>query len=470
MKSDTMRRIIFLSVCLFLVLGFAGCTVLKIQRPPESYEENNIQPPVSYLCIPFEADLKKMERLVNQQFRGLIYADTSFDDNNHDNLMVKAWKMADIKLTMDGNQVFYQVPLSVWIRKKFIIGAFGIGVSDTREVTGNVVLKFRTWLAIQKDWTISAITFSDGYEWITTPVLQLAGGISIPLPIISDLLLEANQKDINTQIDKAFQSSFDLKSYFTPVWNKIQVPIKLSGEYPLWVKITPLEISTVPLQGSSDRIGHMIGIKAYTELFYGEEPAYQVNNTLPDLRITSRLDNNFNISLGLDVPFIHINEIADKQLAGFQYRQGNYLVDVRDIFLFGSGDKIVVALNISGTVKGTIYLSGKPYFDRETSSLKVKDLDFDIRTKNVLIRSASWIFHQNLLQNLERQLSFPIGDQLQSAQTQLQSYLDGNKKIQFLGISGTIDKPEIGDILITRESVKAMIIFRGKIKISLETE
>jgi len=465
-----MKRNFLILFCLLLFLGFSRCSVLKIERPPESYEEIKVQPPVSYLSIPFEADLIKMERLINQQFRSLIYADTSFDDNDQDNLMVKAWKMADIKLTMDGNQIFYQVPLSVWIKKKFVIGAFGIGVSDTREVTGNVILKFRTRIAIQNDWSISATTFSDGYEWITTPVLQLAGGISIPLPFISDLILEANQKDINTQIDKAFQSSFNLKSYFTPIWNTIQMPIKLSDEYPLWVKITPLEISTVPIQGSSNMINHTIGIKAYTELFYGDEPAYKVNENLPDLKITSRLDNDFNISLGLDVPFMHINEIANKQMVGFQYRQGKNLIEVKEVFLFGSGGKLVVALKIAGTIKGTIYLSGKPYYDRETSSLKVKELDFDIRTKNVLIRSASWIFHQNLLQNLEQQLSFPIGDQLQSARNQLQSYLDGNKKVQYFGISGTIDKPEIGDILITKESVKAMIIFTGKIKIALDTE
>ena len=469
-ETENMRKTFPHSICILLIPFFSGCSVLKIERPPESYEEIKVQPPVSYLSIPFEADLKKMERLVNQQFGGLIYADTSFDDNDNDNLMVKAWKMADIKLSMEGNQVFYQVPLSVWIKKKFVIGAFGIGVSDTREVTGSVILKFRTRITIQNDWSISAITFSDGYEWVTAPVLQLAGGISIPLLFISDLLLEANQKDINTQIDKAFQSSFDLKSYLTPIWNTIQVPIKLSDEYPLWVKITPLEISTVPLQGSSNMISYTIGIKAYTELFYGDEPAYKVNENLPDLKITSRLDNDFNISLGLDVPFIHINEIANKQMVGFQYRQGKNLIEVKEVFLFGSGGKIVVALNIAGTIKGTIYLSGKPYYDRETSSLRVKELDFDIRTKNVLIRSASWIFHQNLLQTLEQQLSFPIGDQLQSARTQLQSYLDGNKKVQYFGISGTIDKPEIGDILITRQSVKAMIIFTGKIKITLDTE
>jgi hypothetical protein len=453
-----------------LFLGFISCSTLKIGRPPESYEETKIQPPVSYFSIPFDVDLKKVEQLVNQQFHGLIYADTSFDDNDHDNLMVKAWKMSDIKLTMDGNQLLYQVPLSVWIKKKFEIGAFGIGVSDTREVTGNVILKFRTRINIQKDWSISTLTSSDGYDWVTTPVLQLAPGISIPLPFISDLLMSANEKDINKSIDKAFQSSFDLKSNLAQIWNKIQEPIKLSDEYPLWAKITPLEISMVPLQGSLNILHHTIGIKANTELFYGDEPGYHLDVNIPDLKITSRLDNDFRVSLGLDVPFPRINEIAKQQLDGYHYTQGKYLVEVKDIYLYGSGDKIVVALNITGTIKGTIYLSGKPWYDKETSSLKVKDLDFDIRTKNVLIKSASWILHQNLLQTLSQKLSFSIGDQLTSAQSQLQSYLDSNKKVQYFGISGIIDKPQIGDILITQQSVKAVILFTGRIRIELETE
>ena len=465
-----MKRIIPYYLLILIFLGFTACSTLKIERPPESYETVKITPPVSYLSIPFEFDLKKMERLVNQQFKGLIYSDTSFEDNDNDNLMVKAWKMSDIKLKLDGNQVLYQVPLSVWIKKKFTIGAFGIGVTDTREVTGNIILKFRTHIAIKKDWTISAVTSSDGYDWITTPLLQLAPGITIPLPFISDLLLEANQKDINSSIDKAFQSSFDFKSLIAPVWKNLQVPIKLSGEYPLWVRITPVEISTVPFQGSIDILRHTLGIKAYTELFYGDEPSYKINETIPDLKITSRLDDNFNISLGLDVPFTSINEIAKKQLEGYEYHEGKYSVQVKDISLFGSGDKLVVALNIGGTIKGTIFLTGRPYYDKETSSISVKDLDFDIRTKNVLIRSASWMFHQTLIQKLGKQLSFPLGDQLKSAQSQLQSYLDNNKKIQYFGISGTIEQPEIGDIFITRESVKPMIIFKGKIRIALDTE
>jgi hypothetical protein len=135
----------------------------------------------------------------------------------------------------------YQVPLSVWIKKKFEIGAFGIGISDTREVTGNVILKFRTQDKSIRERLddLNTLLSSDGYDWVTTPVLQLAPGITIPLPFISDILMQANETDINKNIDKAFQSSFDLKSNLAQIWNKIQIPIKLSNQFPLWAKITP---------------------------------------------------------------------------------------------------------------------------------------------------------------------------------------------------------------------------------------
>jgi hypothetical protein len=449
----------------FLVLN--SCSTLKIERPPESYQSAIYQAPASYLSIPFEIDLKKMERLVNQQFIGLIYADTSFEDNDNDNLMIKAWKMADVSLAMTGNQLYYQVPLNVWVRKKFILGAFGLDFSDTREVTGKVILKFRTRIALNKDWSVTTNTFSDGYEWLTTPVLQV-GGISIPLPVISDLLLTANQKEINTEIDRAFRSSLNLRSYFEQIWRDLQVPIRISDEYPLWAKITPLEVSTVPLQGSASVLIHTVGLKARTELFYGDEPAYQVNENLPDLKITSRLDNNLNVSLALDIPFTRLIGIARQQLVGYSFRQGKYKVEVQDVFLFGSGDKFVVALNVAGSIRGTIYLAGRLFYNTETSAIGVKDLEYDIRTTNVLVKSASWLFHQEILQNLEQKLSFPIGDQMQSAQSQLQSYLDSNRKLEYFRISGNIGKPEISDIFVTQQSVKAVIVLKGKVNVKLE--
>ena len=456
---------------LFIAIVFLlfSCSTLKVERPPESYQETTFYPPVSDICIPFEVDLLKIERIINQQFRGLIYADTSFEDNDNDNLMIKAWKKDDIELTMEGNQLLYRVPVSVWMRKKFIIGAFGLGVSDIREVTGDILLKFRTRITLNKDWSISASTVSNGYEWLTTPVVKI-GGVSLPLPVISDLLMDANQKDINTQIDKALRTALDLKSNVLQVWEAIQVPIKISDEYPLWAKITPLEIRTVPLIGASGKINHTISIKAITEIVYGDEPEYQVNENLPELKITSRLDNDFTISLPVDVSYQLLMEIARQQLVGFQYRQGRYVVNIKDLFLFGAGDKLVVAASIDGSLKGTIYFSGEPYYDNADSSLALHNLDFDVRTKNILVRSGAWIFHSGLVNALETKLRYPVGDQISLIRKNVQSYLSENKKTSYFRVSGNLDKLDPGKILITPGSIKVFLLLSGKLNLSFEEE
>ena len=458
-----------LVVLLIFFLSFISCRTIRPERPPESYLQADFHPPYSNINIPVQVDIKKAERMLNRQLQGFLYADTSFENNNNDNLMIKAWKKNDIALAMEGNQLSYSIPLMVWIKKRFVLESFGFSVSDTKEVNAEILLKFKTRLSLNKDWTISSLTTSDGYEWLSTPVLRL-GPVNVPLPVISDVLLSSNQKTINTEIDRAIRASFDLKKGMQKIWTDIQTPIKLGEEYPLWARITPVEVRTVPLQSSAGVINQSIGIKALFELFYGIEPEHTVTEVLPDLKITSRLDNDLNISMMLDIPFSHINELARKQLIGYQTTQGKYNITIMDVFLYGNADKLMVALNISGSLNGSVYLSGKPFYDKETSSLRIQDLDFDIRTKNVLLKSASWIFHHNLLQAIGSKLVYPVGEELKSTRNQLQAYLEGNGKLEYFRISGNINHLDLDDILITRESVKALFSFSGSLNISLDPD
>jgi len=148
--------------------------------------------------------------------------------------------------------------------------------------------------------------------------------------------MEANQKDINKNIDKAFQSSFDLKSNLAQIWNKIQIPINF---------LINIHCGRKSLTGN--QYGPVTGFNKHYPSYYWDQSLiqnsfmarnlpYQVNGNIPDLKITSRLDSDFKISLGLDVPFTSINEIAKQQLVGYQYNQGKYKLEVKDIFLFGS--------------------------------------------------------------------------------------------------------------------------------------
>ena len=246
-----------------IVLTFAtGChTTLKTEQPPEYYQKGGYIPTYSYVNLPFEVDVAKLEQLINKQFSGLIYSDTSFEDHDHDNLMVKAWKTGDLHLTAEGNQLMYTVPLHVFIKKRFEIGPAFLNLTDTREISSDMILKFRTRIVLNPDWTVSTTTLSDGYEWLSTPTVKI-GSVNVPLPMVSDIILDANQKDINDGIDQALQEYFDFRQKIKEVWKEIQVPIRITDIYPIWAKITPFEMRAIPVSSSSGMIRFTAGIKA----------------------------------------------------------------------------------------------------------------------------------------------------------------------------------------------------------------
>ncbi|MGE5424171.1 MAG: DUF4403 family protein [Syntrophothermus sp.] len=463
-----MKRFCFAAFSIVLLLLCSCHSTLKIESPAENYAEPPVAPVYSDITFPVELEIVKLEKKLNDQFNGVIYQDTSYENNQRDDLKITAWKAGDFKIYMEGNEITYKIPLNLWIKKRTVIGALGYKYTDEREVTAGIALNFRTKVSVTKDWNITTLTTSEGYEWIKQPVVKI-GPVSFPLTVIADVLIASNQKIINKSIDRALLSILDIRGIMTDVWKKVQEPVRIEGDYPLWLKITPREVRMVSPRAADGKLKLSCSIRCLTELFYNEvAPAYLLSASLPQILFTSKIDDISSINLVTDIPFSHINELAAGELKGYTIRQGKYTVMVDNIILFGSGDKLVIATDLSGSVKGTVYFSGKPYFDRAAHSFKINDLDFDVKTRNVLIRSASWLYHNNFLESVQQKLNFPVAVQLGSIKEQLQTVLNENAKQDMFRFSGVINKVDIGNIYITRAGIRGIFEFSGNTKITLD--
>ncbi|MEI7661068.1 MAG: DUF4403 family protein [Bacteroidota bacterium] len=461
------KTLAILQALVAVLLFSGGCRVLKTEKPHEEYSTGSFTPRYSYINIPFETDVKTLKKLINRELSGMIYSDTSFEDHGRDNLKLQVVKSDSITIGMDGNQVTYRVPLKVWLRKRFSAGLLGYSYSTTQDANAEVALKFKTTLSLNKDWSINTITQSDGFEWISYPRV-LVGLMEIPLPFISDLLVKSNMPVITREIDLGIRESLNLRPVMTDAWVKMQKPILVSPENSLWLKIVPAEISTVPIRAAASAIVHPVSLKALVQLFFGTEPGYPVDPTLPPLKITSSIPDNFSISLSMDMPFSRINEMAKKLFTGYVFSYRNYKITVLGISVYGQGENLIVALVVEGSVKGTIYLSGIPVFDGETRSIVLSNLDFQVSTRNALIKTASWMFHSGLVQKLSSNLVYPVGDRLQDARRELNAYLQQNQSLSYFRIKGEVDRLDPDRILITPEAVKAWFRFEGKIRVGFD--
>lgn len=454
------------ALVLLAMLFVWSCRTIKIDRPAENYQKISYAPGYSNISIPIETDGRTLKRMINREISGVVYADSSFDDNDHDDLMLRATVSDSISLSLDRNQISYRVPLKIWIRKRISAGFLGLDLSQTGDATAALILKFRTTVSLTNDYGINAVTSSDGYEWTQMPRL-IVGQVQVPLPVIGDMIVQSNMTAISKEINNEIKKTVNFKKIIADAWIGMQKPFLISDEYKLWLKLTPSEVSSVPLGVSAFNIRHTFGIKTQVELFFGNEPGYTVNPTVPPLKITSAIPDNFNITFSIDVPLSRINDLARRQLNGYSYTYKNYSITVNDITLYGQGENLIVAMPVGGSIKGTIYLSGKPVFDKGTSSIKLENLDFSVSTKNVLVKSASWILRSGLIKKMSENLVFPFGDRLTEARNEVASYLRQSRSLGYFRITGDVQKLEADKILITPESVRAYFQMVGNIAVRL---
>lgn len=465
-----MKSLFSLCVILFIASFFVSCrSTLVPEKPIAGYQPYIYQPSPSLINLPIEMKVQELELFLNKQLTGLLYEDNSLDDNGGDNLMVKAWKKDPIKLNFDKGQFIYNVPLKLWIKAGWKIDKFGISLSDYREVNAEISLDFHTSVGVNKDWTVSTKTVSDGYRWISKPVLKL-GPIDLPITFIADMIIKYNMETISSAIDEGMKSSLDLKSNAQQAWIDIQKPMLLDEEYKLWLKVTPKSISASPLNGGKGVIRHTSSIQATTECFTGKEPAYTLNRNLPDITPASKISDNFLINLTSYISYEYIDSLSKALLINTSYNFGKKTLTITGVKIYSGEDRLIVETDVTGSLKGKLYFAGKPLYRAADSSIVMSQMDFHLKTKNLLLRSASWLANGGIERILEKKMVYPIGSEIRSTYDLLQETLKHYELAEGFYLSGKLDNMLVGQPVLSRESVVAPVSIEGKVFIGLENK
>jgi hypothetical protein len=92
-----------------------------------------------------------------------------------------------------------------------------------------------------------------------------------------------------------------------------------------------------------------------------------------------------------------------------------------------SGDdagNLVIKIDFSGSFDGTAYFTGKPVYNPEKKSIEVQDLDYDLKTNNLLLKTAKWLFNKKILTELEKYTSFDLSQYYDTASKTLNTWLN----------------------------------------------
>ncbi|WP_338876369.1 DUF4403 family protein [Spirosoma sp. SC4-14] len=469
-----MRRLVV--VCLAVVWLLAGnlsCqsphNQLNPKAPKAAYSTTEMEVRnerfLSTVHVPVSIALADVERQINTQVNGLIYEDTSLDDNNRDQFMTKVWKRGTILVNAQDSLFHFTVPLRIWAKA----GVSVLGFTQYKETEFEIDLRFKTKFDLDTDWSAHTQTQADGYGWVRRPTVSVIG-VNIPITNIVGRLIDKNLGTITKALDQQIRRNVDLRTPVLKAWNTLREPYLISEKYRTYLQVVPKRVLITPLRFEGRFIRATIGIEGYTLTTTGVKPDVRPVVSLPDLTVVSQVKDDFQIGLLSEASYQEAARIASEEFVGksFSFSNDRYNITITSMEMYGQNETLIIKAGLKGTINGDIYLRGRPYYDAQSQTVSLKDLVYDLDTKNILQRSASWLLKGTFARTLEKQLTIPVGSQIADMHKLLQDKLKNNQLAKGVVVNGHIDEIKPDQVYLTPTALLAVVNARGRVDIKVD--
>lgn len=454
-----------LMVLVAIIAITASCkTTMQIERPKESYLPSNLAPAISELPLEVEVDIKKLEAAINKKMNGLIFEGEKL--NNQD-LSVKIWKAQNFSFIVKNNVIEYRVPLKLWTRFAWTVEKFGISVGDNYEANGSIALNYKTTIEIDKNWKLVAKTTPNGFQWIETPKLNVIG-VSVPVTPIANIALQKSEKLITDQIDAALAQMVDLKKYVTMAWTEAQKPMQVSAENNLWVRITPKDVLVSPFETKGQKLNVSISLQALIESFMGVKPEQNKPTAVPAFKMAATQPKEFNLNIAADATYDKISEMAKSQLVNKTFTEGKKTITITDLSVFGSNGKPVFVADVTGSLKGRIYFTGTLAYNAEKVAVEVLNPEFDLKTKNALVKSAGWLLNGLIIKKITPYLTYPVKTELESMKAEANKMLSNYKVYDGVSLTGKLNNVSVKSLDLVPGAIRLNANVRGNIALNVD--
>ena len=471
------------SIFFLALLGLAACqqtTQLTTTAPaPEAVVVARLERPLSTLSVPITVPVQALTDRLNRELTGILYQDDKLEG---DNVAVTVTKAAPLQLTGADDRLSLRLPLRIKAKGRWLWKPCQLcpKVDKVEETEFDLVAKTVSRVRFGEDYRILSASEVD-FEWgAQRPELHL-GPLTIGLARFVEPALRRQLADVGARLDRELAARLTLKAPLLRAWTQLQEPVLLDARSQTWLVISPQALRVSPLRADAGRLFLRVGVTSFLETVLGPKPKVKINRTLPALLTDNRLSDDAQITVNGEVPYPEATRLARAELASktFTFNAQDQLT-IHDVAISGAGQQLVLLLDVSGQTHagfftkklvGKVYLKATPYYDAATQSIRLKNADFTLDTRDRLLKAADWLLHGNLRQRLEQQVSFPVKGQLEQARSLIQGFLDKPTPGALppgLHLGGKLTTFEPGALYLTETAIRATLVAKGAVSLTVD--
>lgn len=456
----------FISVILILFLISSCSTSNKIaalKPEPDDASPLVYENTPSYINLPISVKLKDIENQTNALLTGLIYEDTNIED---DNIEMKIWKLAPISIHNDGGKIKTVLPLKVYFKYRIGTKTLGVALYNYKEFNLNGQLTLMSDVALT-NWKLSTKTELTSIDWNESPTMVVFGK-NVPVTYLMTPAIKIFKSKIESKIDAAIEKSMDFKPNVLAALEKICTPFQMSEAYESWLRISPIEIYSTNAVLKEDHFLMDMGMKCTMTTLIGKKPESKFDASKIILKAVTKIPNQITANIAAVSTYVDASTIMTKNFAGQEFGSGSKKITVQKVAIWHKNGKMVIALDVLGTVNGTIYLTGFPQYNEQTKEIYFDQLDYALDTKNKLMRTANWLVQGLVLRKIQENCRYSIVPNLEEGKRSMAAYLKNYSPMPGVFVNGKTDNIQFQKIQLTNKGIIAFIKVNGTVNVSVD--
>lgn len=459
-----------LIVCLFVILLSSCSTSNKIatlKPEPDDASPLVYEKTPSFINLPISIKLKDIENQTNTLLNGLIYEDNNIED---DDIEMKIWKLAPITIENDkensGEKIKTVLPLKVLVKYRIGTKTLGVDLYNTKEFNLNGMVTLISDVALT-NWKLNTKTELKSLTWNESPTMTVFGK-NVPVTYLINPAIGLFKSKIERKIDEAIEKSMDFKPNVLDALNKICTPFLMNEDYQSWLRIVPVEIYSTEAKLKNDTFMLDMGMKCTMETIIGAKPKSKFDAAKIILKPVAKIPNQITANIAAVSTYQEASKIMTKNFAGQEFGSGSKKVTVQNVAIWHKNDKMVIALEVIGTINGTIYLTGFPQYNEQTKELFFDKLDYALDTKSKLIRTANWLAQGLVLRKIQQSCRYSIIPNLEEGKKSMMEYLKNYSPMPGVFVNGKMEDILFDKIQLTNKAIIAFIKVNGTVNVSVD--
>jgi len=450
---------------LYIALFFNSCsTTQKIEalKPlPSDDTPMVVNTKTSFVNMPLEISLKEIENQLNKTLNGEIYNDSKLEDDNTEMRIIKT---APIRLIEKNGKIETVLPLKIW--SKFKYGTDFMGLNDTREINLNGTITLLSDVRLS-NWKLSTNSKIEDFEWAESPSILVAGKY-VPITYIINPTLSIFKSKIAKKIDEAIQNSCDFKPYVLDVLEKMSTPFLTSEQYQAWFKLIPIEVYVTDAVLNKNQIDMDLGLKCNMQTMVGSQPKTAFDRSAIQFKAVTKIPEKLTANIAAISTYESASKIIASNFKGKEFAAGSRKIVVQNVALWQKDGKIIIALDMTGSINGTIYLSGIPNYNSVTKEIYFEQMDYVLNTKGLLTKTANWLLQGMILRKIQENCRYSIKQNLDEGKKSLLPYLNNYSPMKGVFVNGTTEDFEFEKVEVTDKAIIAFITTTGKMNVKID--